>query len=145
MFPYKWQEYIEFVACSNGKYTCSLPPCPPSAVPWPGHNVDSYPSKTKINEPVQKRPNIQKHVLRRSTRPHSMFQFLTIPNPLPFRAGVFLGPAEPAIRDGFNGGWMVVFKWVLIGFNRFNGFNISICISVLYIYIHTVCGFYGKW
>ena len=32
---------------------------------------------------------------------------------------------------------MVVFKWVLIGFNRFNGFNISICISVLYIYIHT--------
>ena len=29
---------------------------------------------------------------------------------------------------------MVVFKWVLIGFNRFNGFNISICISVLYIH-----------
>ena len=26
MFPYKWQEYIELVARSNGKYTCSLPP-----------------------------------------------------------------------------------------------------------------------
>ena len=33
---------------------------------------------------------------------------------------------------------MVVFKWVLIGFNRFNGFNISICISVLYIYTHSM-------
>ena len=52
-------------------------------------------------------------------QPHSMFQFLTIHNPLPSPAEGSSGSAEPAIRDGFTGGWMVVFKWVLIGFNRF--------------------------